>query len=106
MTAELEQYEKHHDPLPALRQALAEEFEGIVPKDRIDEAAERAIGDFKGARSELSSRSSPGVEHAHPSRRSPTRASGHAPRPDRADRPVTFGRSLPAQALRVKKSLV
>lgn len=49
MTAELEQYEKQHDPLPALRQQLAKEFEGIVPKDRIDEAAERAIGDFKGA---------------------------------------------------------
>jgi hypothetical protein len=49
MTAELEQYEKQHDPLPALRQQLAKEFEGIVPKDRIDEAAEQAIGDFKGA---------------------------------------------------------
>jgi hypothetical protein len=49
MTAELEQYEKQHDPLPALRQQLAKEFEGIVPRDRIDEAAERAIGDFKGA---------------------------------------------------------
>ena len=49
MTAELEQYEKQHDPLPALRQQLAKEFEGIVPKDRIDEAAERAIGAFKGA---------------------------------------------------------
>jgi hypothetical protein len=49
MTAELEQYEKQHDPLPALRQQLAKEFEGIVPKDRIDEAAERAIGNFKGA---------------------------------------------------------
>jgi hypothetical protein len=48
MTAELEQYEKQHDPLPALRQQLAKEFEGIVPKDRIDEAAERAIGDFRG----------------------------------------------------------
>ena len=49
MTAELEQYEKQHDPLLALRQQLAKEFEGIVPKDRIDAAAERAIGDFKGA---------------------------------------------------------
>ena len=49
MTAEFEQYEKQRDPLPALRQQLAKEFEGIVPKDRIDEAAERAIGDFKGA---------------------------------------------------------
>jgi hypothetical protein len=49
MTAELEQYEKQHDPLPALRQQLAKEFEGIVPKDRIDEAAVRAIGDFRGA---------------------------------------------------------
>jgi hypothetical protein len=49
VTAELEQYEKQHDPLPALRQQLAKEFEGIVPTDRIDEAAERAIGDFEGA---------------------------------------------------------
>ena len=49
MTAELEQYERQHDPLPALRQQLTKEFEGIVPKDRIDEAAERAIGDFKEA---------------------------------------------------------
>jgi hypothetical protein len=49
MAAELEQYEKQHDPLPALQQQLAKEFDGIVPKDRIDEAARRAIGDFKGA---------------------------------------------------------
>jgi hypothetical protein len=49
MTAELEEYEKHHDPLPALRQQLAKEFEGVVPEDRIDQAAEQAIGDFKGA---------------------------------------------------------
>jgi len=49
MTAELEQYEKQHDPLPALRQQLAGEFDGIVPKDRIEEAARRAIGDFQGA---------------------------------------------------------
>ena len=49
MTAELGQYEQHHDPLPALRQQLAKEFEGIVPRDRIDQAAEQAIGDFKEA---------------------------------------------------------
>jgi len=35
MIAEPDQLEKHHDPLPALRQRRSRESEGIVPTERI-----------------------------------------------------------------------
>ena len=39
-----------HDPLPALRQRLVEEFGGVVPDETIDRIAEQTLSELHGAR--------------------------------------------------------
>ena len=46
MTAGLDHFDRHLEALPALRRQLMREFEGSVPLDRVDEAAEKAITSF------------------------------------------------------------
>lgn len=46
MPSALDQLEKAHDPLPALRAQLFKEFGGTVPRDQIDEIADQAIKSF------------------------------------------------------------
>jgi hypothetical protein len=38
------------DPLPGLRQQLTEEYGDTVPRERIDEVAQQALGEFGSAR--------------------------------------------------------
>ena len=48
MRDDLDRLERQHDPLPAVRQSLRREFEGVVPQEGIDRAAEQAVDHFKG----------------------------------------------------------
>lgn len=48
MSDDLEEFERQHDPLPALRKTLQKEFDGRVPPETIDQEAKTAVDHFEG----------------------------------------------------------